>query len=86
MTSDVCPFSLDAIAYLKRNDFTEIVQLSDWLIMAKDGTRLVYIWLGGLLLPAGLPIRAQGVGARLDILSPNRDGYLRHLMNVLEES
>lgn len=81
-TSSVCPFVLDAIEFLERNDFTDIYQMEEWLLYANDGKRHVYIWLGGWLVPVRLIMRAQHTGARLDLLAPNEDGHLRHVMNV----
>lgn len=78
----MCPFSLEAIEYLDRNDFSDICQLEGWVLFAKDGTRSVYIWLGGHLLPFSLIRRAAFVKARIDIITVDGKGHMQWLPNV----
>lgn len=81
-SSEVCPFSLEAIAYLDRNDLSDICQLDGWVLSAKDGARLVYIWLGGNMIPLSLIRRAAYVKARLDIISVDDRGRMLWQPNV----
>jgi hypothetical protein len=89
-TTEVCPFALEAIAYLERNDITSISLIGNQLLAAKDGNRDVYIWLThmkdrGIPIPAHLFGRGNHRPARVDVLALHPDGRFRWLINVVEQ-
>lgn len=97
-TEDRC--ILASIAYLGRNDFTQIRQVSHHLIKAKDGGREVYVWVDVAATPdlTGRPLfsipaelfRIAAIDkARVDVISVHataeRQATLRHMMNATSD-
>jgi hypothetical protein len=82
---------LATIAYLERNDFTRICQVTDTVIMAMDGNRHVYVLLVGTgLLDVSIPIElvklAKHDHARIDVIDITVTGdlaQLKHMMNAV---
>lgn len=83
---------LAAIAYLRRNDFTEVCQLDNSTLRALDGTRKVFIWVSvndGLneaaIVPDELFALAQKRKHRLDVIRVITVGDradIIHMMNA----
>jgi hypothetical protein len=88
---------LMSIAYLKRNDFKKICHMGLRLISARDGSRLVLVWLDfsdaescPLVVPEHLVQMAEKMKARVDVMRirvvhPDK-AFLKHTMNVLSEA
>lgn len=103
MTTEVIEagvFTLAAMAYLERNDFTDICQLAPRLLSAKDGTRKVYVLVSAsvpfakgyddsVVIPGYLIKLAREAVARIDVIwaqaaVPKGCFVLKHLMNAVE--
>ena len=82
---------LAAIAYLRRNDFKRIVQVDGSMLTARDGARLVYIWVcndepGGISVPTSFIRLAFAKHARVDVISIAVLGEkvtMKHLQNAV---
>ena len=85
--------ALALIAYLDRNDFTKIKQVTRTVFQAKDGSRNVFIWLHHnegpepeiTQIPLELVKLAYIDGARLDVVYMavnGNDAVLKHVMNL----
>jgi len=84
---DRCLLAL--VSYLERNDFTAIQQVTHRVIKAKDGAKVVYVWLNFNEVLASVPTLLFRVAAhdraRVDVITVMIDGDradIRHLMNV----
>ena len=84
---------LASIHYLGRNDFTEICNVSQHLIRARDGSREVFIWVIAadqpiLAVPLSLIEQAANERARVDLIcvvpSSGEHAVIRHLQNCIE--
>ena len=78
---------MEAVRYLKRNDFTKICVESTKLITARDGKKVVYLILAptalaDLVVPQYTLSRARSVDARIDIIHVS-DGELKHYINAV---
>jgi hypothetical protein len=98
--TDPGTFTMAAIAYLERNDFKTIKWIGPWVIVAKDGTRNVLIWLDKtslsmtctpeIVVPNRLVELALADDCRLDVIRAKagvlkNSFVLNHRMNVIED-